>query len=105
MGFSSSASTCATRGDCSDHGDCVNQVCRCDLGWYGAKCGQKPTGKGICTDTRCGGAAKVCCEGSSALQKKDMCIGAVTCDSCCGWVDVGDNGTYPLPHDETLVNI
>ena len=41
---------------------------------------------GLCTDTRCGGAAKRCCEGSPALQKKSWCDGAVTCDSCCGWV-------------------
>lgn len=42
--------------------------------------------EGICSDTRCSGAAKLCCEGSTALQKKSMCIGSVDCDSCCGWV-------------------
>jgi len=41
---------------------------------------------GLCTDTKCGGGAKKCCEGSPALQKKAWCDGAVTCDSCCGWV-------------------
>jgi len=42
---------------------------------------------GLCTDTRCGGAAKRCCEGSPALQKnKSFCDGTVACDSCCGWV-------------------
>jgi len=43
---------------------------------------------GVCTDTRCGGAAKGCCEGSPALQRKDMCQGSVDCDACCGWVSV-----------------
>ena len=47
---------------------------------------------GKCTDTRCGGAARICCEGSPALQKKDMCEGSVDCDSCCGWIP---NGTNP----------
>ena len=47
-------------------------------------------GPGKCTDTRCGGAAKLCCEGSTALQHKDMCVGSVTCDSCCGWIGPGD---------------
>merc|ERR1712154_714328 len=41
--------------------------------------------KGICTDTRCGGAAKLCCEGSPALQHKDQCVESTDCDSCCGW--------------------
>ena len=41
---------------------------------------------GLCTDTRCGSAAKICCEGSPALQKKSICVGSVECDSCCGWV-------------------
>ena len=41
---------------------------------------------GLCTDTRCGGAAKICCEGSPALQNKSFCVGSVDCDSCCGWV-------------------
>eukprot|EP00658_Telonema_sp_P-2_P065720 TRINITY_DN54902_c0_g1_i1.p2 TRINITY_DN54902_c0_g1~~TRINITY_DN54902_c0_g1_i1.p2 ORF type:complete len:164 (+),score=26.19 TRINITY_DN54902_c0_g1_i1:178-669(+) len=45
-----------------------------------------------CTDTRCGGTAHICCEGSPALQKKDMCVGSVDCDSCCGWID---NNTNP----------
>jgi hypothetical protein len=40
---------------------------------------------GICTDTRCGGIAKECCEGSTALQKKAVCVSSVDCDSCCGW--------------------
>jgi predicted cupin superfamily sugar epimerase len=40
----------------------------------------------LCTDTRCAGAAKECCEGSPALQKKDMCVGSADCDACCGWV-------------------
>jgi hypothetical protein len=30
---------------------------------------------GVCTDTRCGGAAKLCCEGSPALQKKSSELG------------------------------
>lgn len=41
--------------------------------------------EGRCTDTRCGGAAKMCCEGSPHLQKKNICTGSVDCDSCCGW--------------------
>jgi hypothetical protein len=40
---------------------------------------------GICTDTRCGGGAKICCENSTALQHPDVCNTALTCDSCCGW--------------------
>mmetsp|Transcript_35150 Transcript_35150/g.100640 ORF Transcript_35150/g.100640 Transcript_35150/m.100640 type:complete len:197 (-) Transcript_35150:50-640(-) len=81
--------TCETRVDCSGHGDCVNQRCKCDAYWYGAMCNQSVFKKGLCTDTRCGGAAKLCCEGSTALQKKSMCVGSVTCDSCCGWVGPG----------------
>jgi len=80
---------CATRVDCSNHGDCVNQRCKCDAYWYGVICNQSAYKKGLCTDTRCGGAAKLCCEGSTALQKKEICVGSVTCDSCCGWVGPG----------------
>lgn len=47
----------------------------------------------ICTDTRCGGSARLCCEDSTALQKKSMCIGTATCDACCGWI--ADNETIP----------
>lgn len=31
--------------------------------------------RGSCTDTKCGGAAKECSEGSPHLQKKDMPLG------------------------------
>ena len=41
---------------------------------------------GICTDTRCGGAAWLCCEGSPGLQDKTICSTTLDCDSCCGWV-------------------
>ncbi len=41
---------------------------------------------GLCTDTKCGGAAARCCEGSPALQRKDVCVGSADCDACCGWV-------------------
>ena len=41
---------------------------------------------GFCSDTNCGGAGKICCEGSTALQNKSSCIGSSACDSCCGWV-------------------
>ena len=41
--------------------------------------------QGRCTDTRCGGTAKGCCEGSPALQKKEMCDSTSDCDDCCGW--------------------
>ena len=49
------ASPCTTRASCSDHGDCVNQQCRCDpnTGWYGETCEKSSGAKGICTDTRC----------------------------------------------------
>ena len=47
------------------------------------------TAPGFCTDTQCGGAARQCCEGSPALQHKDMCVGSAVCDSCCGWVQRG----------------
>lgn len=55
----------------------------------------RPGVKGICTDTRCGGAAWECCEGSPALQHKDVCVGSVDCDSCCGWVE-GNDGMFTL---------
>ena len=29
----------------------------------------------------------LCCEGSTAPQRKDTCVDSVDCDSCCGWVD------------------
>jgi len=31
---------CETDSDCSLLGDCINSVCRCDIGWTGPKCGQ-----------------------------------------------------------------
>ena len=49
-------------------------------------------GGGICTDTRCGGAAKKCCEGSPHLQQKGICVGSVDCDACCGWKSAGGGG-------------
>ena len=72
---------------CRDYGHDWLQ-CRCDpnTGWFGGACADSSGSKGACTDTRCGGAAVLCCEGSTALQKKEMCQGSVDCDSCCGWV-------------------
>lgn len=94
---------CTTRPSCSNHGDCINQRCVCDSdsGFYGPNCSTAAPAKGICTDTRCGGAARLCCEGSTALQKRSMCVGSVTCDSCCGWVQKPatpvDAGALPSP--------
>ena len=87
----SSSSPCTTRASCSNHGNCVNQRCVCDAhsGWYGLDCSAQAS-KGLCTDTRCAGAAKGCCEGSPALQNKTMCGGS-DCDDCCGWVQVRKN--------------
>ena len=47
--------------------------------------------RGSCTDSKCGGAAKECSEGSPHLQKKDMPlgVGSVDCDSCSGWKSGG----------------
>ena len=88
----SSSSPCTTRASCSNHGNCLNQRCVCDAqsGWYGKDCSVQAPKKGLCTDTRCAGAAKGCCEGSPALQNKTMCGGS-DCDDCCGWVQVRKN--------------
>ena len=46
-----------------------------------------PSSQGHCTDTRCGGAARDCCEGSPAYNSSVRCAdSAPGCDSCCGWV-------------------
>lgn len=32
---------CSTRSDCSDHGDCINNHCKCDPNWIGDRCTDK----------------------------------------------------------------
>ena len=58
--------------------------------------GLEASAGGLCTDTRCGGAAKKCCQGSPHLQKKSVCTGSVDCDSCCGWA-AGPPTPTPTP--------
>eukprot|EP00128_Syssomonas_multiformis_P009042 Colp12_sorted_trinity150504_noHs@19091 len=89
------AATCATRADCSNHGDCVNSECVCDGGWVGVTCGAPfCASRGDCSNHgNCVNAACACdagfqgsrCEASACnLQCQHGGVPDAACSTCTG---------------------